>query len=130
MPIPRDPLYAGPLGLPASEVMEDGTKYHPDHVPDALWHEVRCIALSSPHLNGACNELEREDLVQEIMLSIYRRQWLRGCFDRRRASLGRYVYLVTSSVTANQLDKLWRQQKRETVARSQEWAIVARVEEG
>ena len=105
MPIPRDPEYTGSPGLPSG-----------------FWGEVVALVLTSRHYRGACNELDPDDLLQEILIGVLVRQRGRGAFDRRRASLSSYVHLVTYSVTANQLDKHWRRNRRDAMAQRQEWA--------
>ena len=108
MPIDRDPDYQGPLGVP--------------NTPQ-LWREVRALILTSPHFRGACREIDGDDLLQEIMLSVFKKQHGASAFDRRKASLGRYVRMVTYSVTANQVDKVWRRKRRETHAIGEAWTV-------
>jgi hypothetical protein len=115
MPIARDPNYEGPSGI-----------------PDEVWQadEIRRIVLKCPYYQAACNDLDGEDMMQEIQAGIHSRDRSPGGspFDRRRASLGRYVNLVARSVIANLIDAETRRNRRRRAALEEAQRLAAEAE--
>ena len=111
--IARDPDYTGPAGL--------------DLASPAMLSQCRRLVLSCPAFRQAVagGALERRDLEQVVLLALVSRQRSQSRFDRRRSSLGRYVWLVARSVTLNELEKHHRRLTAGPVITSTDAALIA-----
>jgi len=58
--------------------------------------------------------LDPEDVVQEVALTIVRRNRTRSAYDPRRCSWSRYVYMLTRNGVGHMLEPRWRSQERPT----------------
>lgn len=97
LPWPRSAPDGTPLGV---DLAAKG-KQHPTIAGD-----VRHLVLA--RLVGQAATLDTDDLLQDVYLRIARRNVRPSAFDRRRASLSKYVYRLTSGAIADALGKVAR----------------------
>lgn len=102
---PRGALLPWPRSAP------DGTPLGVDLAAKGKQHatiacDVRHLVLA--RLVGQAATLDADDLLQDVYLRIARRNVRPSAFDRRRASLSKYVYRLTSGAIADALGKASR----------------------
>ena len=111
--IPRDPDYSGPAGL--------------DLANPVILDQCRRLVRSCPIYRRAVADgtADQMDLEQSILMALVLRQRTRSRYDRTRASLGRYVWLVARSVTLNELEKHHRRLSGVTLSADADAALGA-----
>jgi len=105
LPWPRQAEDGTPLGLDLGKPLSAGRP------PAAL--EVQAIVFK--FLEGVRVPFDRDDLLQEVLLTIHRRNRYPSAFDPRLATFGKYVWLVCRNVLGHMLQRAERSEAEVTV---------------